>query len=180
MTVLTAVDVSGADDAWESAGFRVDGDVMRIGHVTFHIGVGTKGMPGWTLADATTVEPDVHPNGSTLLDHIVVFTDDPDRTTMTYADEGLELKRVRDVGNGTTQSFFRAGEVIVELVGPIPNVKSERLWGLAFTVADLDACAALLGEKLGKIKDAVQPGRRIVTLRHELCGLTVPIAFMSE
>ena len=48
-----------------------DGDVMRIGHVTFHIGVGAKGMPGWTLADAPTVEPDVHPNGSTLLDHIV-------------------------------------------------------------------------------------------------------------
>jgi hypothetical protein len=180
VTALAAVDVSGAADAWDAAGFRVEGDTMRIGHVRFRVGVGAKGMPGWTLAAAPTVESDTHPNGSTLLDHIVVFTDDPDRTTMTYADEGLEVKRVRDVGNGTTQSFFRAGEVIVELVGPIPNVTGERLWGLAFTVADLDACAALLGDKLGNIKDAVQPGRRIVTLRHESCGLTVPIAFMSE
>jgi hypothetical protein len=47
------------------------------------------------------------------------------------------------------------------------------------TVSDIDACAALLGDHLGPVKDAVQPGRRIATLRHEACGLTVPIAFMS-
>jgi hypothetical protein len=180
VTALVAVDVAGDAAAWQAAGFRVDGDTMRIGHVAFRIDVGDAGIPGWTLADAPTVEPDVHPNGSTLLDHIVVFTDDPDRTTVAYADRGLEVKRVRDTGRGTTQTFFRAGEVILELVGPIPKVTGEQLWGLAFTVADLDACAALLGAKLGRIKDAVQPGRRIVTLRHESCGLTVPIAFMSE
>jgi hypothetical protein len=58
-------------------------------------------------------------------------------------------------------------------------VTGERFWGLAMTVADIDACAALLGDRLGPVKDAVQPGRRIATLRHEACGLTVPIAFMS-
>ena len=89
------------------------------------------------------------------------------------------MRRVRDLGNGTTQTFFRAGEVIIELVGPIPDVDGERFWGLAFTVADLDACAALLGDALGAIKDAVQPGRQIATLRHKAVGLTVPIAFMS-
>jgi hypothetical protein len=46
-------------------------------------------------------------------------------------------------------------------------------------VNDLDACAELLGDRLGPIKDATQPGRRIATLRHEACGLTIPIAFMS-
>src|SRR5262249_26489340 len=113
-------------------------------------------------------------------DHLVIFTDDPDRTVNHYAAFDLDVRRVRDLGNGTRQTFFKAGEVILELVGPIPNVRGERLWGLAFTVSDLDACATLYGEHLGRIKDAVQPGRRIATLRHEAVGLTIPIAFMSE
>jgi hypothetical protein len=46
-------------------------------------------------------------------------------------------------------------------------------------VSDLDACARLFGERLGRIKDATQPGRRIATLRHKEFGLTIPIAFMS-
>lgn len=177
--VLAGVDVAGDADAWAEAGFFVEDDRMRIGHVELRLDVGNRGISEWTLADEPHVEPAAHPNGSTLLDHIVVFTDDPDRTTLSYADLGLEARRVREIGNGTTQTFFRAGEVIVELVGPIPNVIGERFWGLAMTVADLDACAALLGDRLGPIKDAVQPGRRIATLRHEACGLTVPIAFMS-
>jgi hypothetical protein len=36
---------------------------------------------------------------------------------------------VRDAGNGATQTFFKTGEVIIELVGPIPNVRGERPWG---------------------------------------------------
>ncbi len=116
-----------------------------------------------------------------LLDHLVVFTDDPQRSVLSYADLGLQVRRVRDLGNGKTQTFFRAGEVIIELVGPMDGTgdAGERLFGLSPTVSDLDACARLLGDRLGTIKDATQPGRRIATLRHEACGLTVPIAFMS-
>jgi hypothetical protein len=44
--------------------------------------------------------------------------------------------------------------------------------------SDLDALAARLGDKLGPIRDAVQPGRRIATLRRE-AGSSVPIAFMT-
>ena len=132
------------------------------------------------MSDAADSSTGSHANGTTILDHLVVFTDDSERTTKDYAEFGWEPRRVRDMGNGMTQTFFTTGEVIIELVGPNPSVRGERPWGLAFTVTDLDACAALLGEKLGRIKDAVQPGRRIATLRHEACGLTVPIAFMSE
>jgi hypothetical protein len=59
------------------------------------------------------------------------------------------------------------------------HVTAERFFGLSPAVNDLDACAELLGDRLGPIKDATQPGRRIATLRHEACGLTIPIAFMS-
>src|SRR5438309_2102515 len=82
---------------------------------------------------------------ATALDHLVVFSGDPDRTIETYAEIGLDVRRVREVGGGRTQTFFRAGEPIIEVVGPIPGVEGERFWGLAVTVADLDACTALLG-----------------------------------
>jgi hypothetical protein len=180
-TVLVGLDVAGDADAWRDAGFTVDDDgAMRVGHVRMQTGVGDRGIRAWTLADdPPLVEPAAHRNGSVLLDHLVVFTDDPARTTAGYEALGLEPRRVRELGNGTTQTFFRAGEVIIELVGPIDDVTGERLWGLAFTASDLDACAALLGDALGAPKDAVQPGRRIATLRHKQLGLTVPIAFMS-
>jgi catechol 2,3-dioxygenase-like lactoylglutathione lyase family enzyme len=176
---LVGLDVAGDADAWREAGFAVDADgALRLGHVRIRTGVGDTGISSWTLGDAATVEPAVHPNGAILLDHLVAFTDDPDRTVGTYADLGLEVRRVRELPNGNTQTFFRAGEVIIELVGPIAG-DGERLWGLSPTVADLEACARVLGDRLGRIKDATQAGRQIATLRHEAVGLTVPIAFMS-
>jgi hypothetical protein len=179
--ILDALDVAGDRAAWEAAGFAVDDDGrMRVGQVAFVTGAGSRGIGEWHLAPTAESSTIAHPNGATVLDHLVVFTDDSERTTNSYAEFGWEPRRMRDVGNGTTQTFFRTGEVIIELVGPIPNVRGERFWGLAFSVADLDACAVLLGENLGRVKDAVQTGRRIATLRHEACGLTVPIAFMSE
>ena len=178
---LVALDVAGGPDAWEAAGFAVDPDGgIRVGHVRMQCGVGERGIASWTLdGGAPGSEPAEHPNGVLLLDHIVVFTDDPARTTRQYEAIDLVPRRIREAGSGTTQTFFRAGEVIVELVGPVPDVAGERFWGLAFTVHDLDACARLLADALGGVKDAVQTGRRIATLRHKAVGLTVPIAFMS-
>ena len=179
---LVGLEVAGDADAWRAAGFGPHGDVVRLGAVDMVVGVGQGGIASWDV----TAEPrprllwaPAHPNGANALDHLVVFTDDPVRTTSKYEAMGLHRRRVREIGNGRTQTFFRAGEPIIELVGPIPDMHGEQFWGLAITVDDLDACAALLGDKLGRVKDAVQPGRRIATLRHEACGLTVPIAFMS-
>jgi hypothetical protein len=177
---LVGLDVAGEAEPWRAAGFTVDDDGgIRTGHLRMQTGVGERGISAWDLSDENDIEPATHPNGTTLLDHLVVFTDDPKRTTASYGALGMDARRERDLGNGTTQTFFTASEVIIELVGPIPNVDGERFWGLAFTVADIDACAALLAPAMGQIKDAVQAGRRIVTMRHKEVGLTVPIAFMS-
>ena len=95
---------------------------------------------------------------------------------------GSAFHYLAEIGNGRTQTFFRAGDVIIELVGPVERADEplgERIFGLSPAVNDLEACAELLGDRLGPIKDATQPGRRIATLRHEACGLTIPIAFMS-
>jgi hypothetical protein len=176
---LVGLDVAGDDDAWRAAGFAVDADgTLRLGHVRLRTGVGETGISGWELGDPDDARPAEHPNGAYVLDHLVVFTDDPDRTTQAYAELGLEVRRIREIGNGRTQTFFRAGEVIIELVGPVDE-SGERFFGLSPAVTDLDACAELLGDRLGPIKDATQPGRQIATLRHEACGLSIPIAFMS-
>ena len=78
------------------------------------------------------------------------------------------------------QVFFRLGEVVLEVVGgPQPSGDGPaRFFGLAFTVADLDATARYLGDRLHPAKGAVQPGRRIATLDRG-AGSTVAMAFMS-
>ena len=53
-------------------------------------------------------------------------------------------------------------------------------FGLALHVDDLDQTSEHLGEALGPIKAAVQPGRRIATFRHRALGISVPIAAMDH
>ena len=140
--------------------------------------------PSVDLADG----PTVHPNGTLIIDHVVLFTPDGGRTTAALESVGLKALRVRDTANygaPMRQTFFKAGEVIIELIGPEEPATDGSadgpagFFGLAFTVADLDAAAARLGPGLGTPKDAVQPGRRIATLRHRDLGMSVAIALMS-
>jgi hypothetical protein len=109
----------------------------------------------------------------------VITSQDPARTRAALEGRGFEVRRTVEMGD-RRYTFFRVGEAILELVGPAAadGDQPARLFGLAFTVVDLDATAAHLGPLLGTIKDAVQPGRRIATLRRE-AGLSVPVAFMS-
>jgi hypothetical protein len=114
----------------------------------------------------------------------VLITPDQQRTVAALETAGLRARRTRETdtyGAPFLQTFFRAGEVIVELIGPEePSGAGDAgFFGLAHTVDDLDATKALLGDGLGEIKDAVQPGRRIVTLRHKDFDVSVATAFMS-
>jgi hypothetical protein len=127
-----------------------------------------------------------HPNTAVDLDHVVVTSPDLARTIGALAHVGLEPRRTRDVGpadRAMRQVFFRLGDPtpILELVGPTEPAGTgpASWWGLTFTVADLDAAAARLGDGLGSPKPAVQPGRHIATLRHEALGVSVPVALMS-
>jgi hypothetical protein len=51
-------------------------------------------------------------------------------------------------------------------------------WGLALVAPDLDATVVGLSDRVSEIRPAVQPGRRIATLRRA-AGLTVPIALIT-
>lgn len=181
----------------------------RIGSVTVTLAgrAGGHGIRSWSLTGlpegtteidgVTTVAgtpggeppsaPGAHPNGVVLIDHVVMTTPDPERTIAALEAAGMVHRRTR-LADGydqpMRQDFFRLGEVILELIGPrTPDPahahRPARLYGLAHTVADLDATAATLGPRLTAPKDAVQPGRRIATLRTRDLDLSVPTAFLS-
>jgi hypothetical protein len=202
---IDEITVADPPEAWTAAGFTVDDDaIVRIGSVRIRL-VGRdagKRILGWSLRDvgldgdvidglSTTTsarvpaEPAEHPNGCLLIDHVVVATPDIERTTAAFESLGIANRRTRDsdtYGAPMRQRFFRLGEVILEVIGAADaaNDGPAFFYGLAHTVTDLDATKALLGDDLGTPKDAVQPGRRIATLRHKQVGMSVATAFMSR
>lgn len=191
-----------ADPAnWRAAGSSVaDDDTIVIGGVRLRLVPTTsgEGLVAWGLDDsdppasvdglvtvaaipppaAATVD---HPLGAIGIDHVVVATPDLERTSAAItAATGAPLRRIREVG-AMRQGFHRAGEVVVEVV-TLPDLPPgpAAFWGLVVTVADLDAAADLLGpERIGPIKDAVQPGRRIATVRID-AGLGCRVALISR
>jgi hypothetical protein len=130
-------------------------------------------LRGAAADESTPRESSAHPNGALAIDHLVAFTDDLDRTAGALVAAGGDLRRRGGPPElPAPMAFIRFGELIVELAeagGPV------RFWGLTVTVADLDALA---GPLLGAARPAVQPGRRIATVRPE-AGLSVALAFMG-
>jgi hypothetical protein len=158
------------------------------------------GIVGWTLSGVgdvppasidglvtETVDPQPpvyadHPLGAGSIDHVVVMTPDLERTSNAIAAAtGCELKRIREVGE-MRQGFHRIGRggLIVELVER-PEIEEgpARFWGLVLIVDALDEVCERMGTDLiGTPIDAVQPGRRIATVREE-AGLGLPLALMT-
>lgn len=143
------------------------------------------GLPDATDPDTGTADPrspaPPHPNGVVQLDHLVLVTPDLGRTTAALERAGIAARRTREAGRGRLQRFFRLGEVVLELVGPVEPAGDgpATFWGLAFSVDDIDATAAHLAGRISTPKPAVQPGRRIATLRAG-DAVSVPVAFLSR
>ncbi len=77
------------------------------------------------------------------------------------------------------------GEVILEVVEAPAGTRiagdrdgPARLWGISFLVEEFDRTAETLDGLLDEPRPAVQPGRRIATLRRD-AGLGPAIAFMT-
>lgn len=197
---LRAIRLEDDADAWRSAGFDVarDGAVHLSGLRVELERDDATGWSWWSDEDRTgdidaivttwVTEPPppaaAHPIGRIGVDHVVLRSPDLDRTTSAFEGLGIACRRVRDVGSDEKpfqQRFFRVGPVILELVGD-PSSSSEgpaSIWGLALTVDDLDTAVARLGPACGRAKDAVQPGRRIATVRTTDLGISLPVALMS-
>jgi catechol 2,3-dioxygenase-like lactoylglutathione lyase family enzyme len=189
---LEELEIADEPANWRALGFEVEDGVCQVSSVRLRlVGKGPRrGILGWKLRDgepAAAAAPP-HRNGVAGIDHVVLLSPDLDRTVEELRSEGFELRRIREgetPGGSTRQAFFRLGEPILEVV-QAPEGTSvasnpdgpARLWGIAFLVDDLDATGSAFGELLGTPRDAVQPGRKIATLRPE-AGLGPAIAFMT-
>jgi hypothetical protein len=194
---LAALRVADPPERWQALGFTVAGSSLRVGGIELELNAPGEGIVGWRVRTAEPVgEVDglptelagppppadaaqPHRNGAIGIDHVVVITPEFDRTAAALAGAGMELRRVREAPGGFRQGFRRLGPAILELVearGADPG--PARFWGLVVIVEDLDALARRLGDHLGEAKEAVQPGRRIATLKAS-AGLGEAVAFMS-
>lgn len=176
----------------------------RVGTVELRFEGDQGGVTGWTLAGASGVDreldglpttfgdfpdgemaegPPAHPNGATAIDHVVIQSPDVERTVAALEEIGLAERRRRvatEHSSPLLQVFFRTGEVIVELIGSPSKVGDgpAEFFGLAFTVADLEALGAA-GEPVGEMKPAIQPGRSRRSVRTADIGVSVPLLFLS-
>jgi hypothetical protein len=192
---------------WEALGFTVLSGCCQLGAVRLRLAgrAAGQGILGWSLRAIGSLELDglqtsrshaslpppapVHPNGVLAIDHVVAMSPALDRSVRALKDAGLDLRRIREQptpAGAPRQAFFRLGAVILEVVQEPDGVVEQaggadgpaRLWGLALLVEDLDAPVDGLAPHLGEARPAVQPGRRIATVRRS-AGLAVPVALMS-
>ncbi len=199
--------VADEPSSWSALGFAVDGDICVVGDVRIRLAGpdAGRGLAGWSLRDVAGTEldglptarsdreppdnPPAHPNGVAALDHVVAIAPALDRTVAALQGAGLDLRRIREEptpAGAPRQAFFRLGSTILEVVQePAEAIEraggAERpafFWGLAFVAPDLDATVAGLGDRVSEIRPAVQPGRRIATLRRA-AGLSVPVALIT-
>jgi hypothetical protein len=73
--------------------------------------------------------------------------------------------------------FFRCGDLIVEVVKrPVADSDQthDKLWGLSWRVADIDATRARLvaaGVGVSELRAGRKPGTRVVSVRDGTCGV---------
>jgi catechol 2,3-dioxygenase-like lactoylglutathione lyase family enzyme len=204
---LDELRVGDAPDAWRECGFEVEGSlcVLGEGRIRFAPEEGRRGLTSWSLRGLDSPELDglptatsdqpppgmspEHPNGIAAIDHVVAISSDLDRTVAGLEAAGLDLRRVREEptpAGAPRQAFFRLGATILEVVqepaeatGRHGGDRPAFFWGVAFVAPDLERTVAYLGaDRVSEIRDAVQPGRRIATLRRD-AGLSVPVALMT-
>ncbi len=201
MNRLVALHVGGALSPWQAIGLTFDASTCPLADVDVIVSGENPGLHGWTIdvGRDETIEIDgipthlvsgTSPSRTTSLigtqrivglDHVVVNTDDIDRTTnaITVA-LGLEVRRERQLGNGIVQRFHKLENTIIEVVsGPHIKEPGASLWGMVASVDDLFDLAEGLGEDItSPPKKATQPGRYISTVRGSV-GLGVPFALMT-
>ncbi len=200
MTRVEWLTVGGPVEPWQQLGLVVDQDgvVPLFGTGIRIAGDGDPGLRGWAVSG---VEPGAsedidglptervppatprfaeHPIGAIGLDHVVIVSDDLERTTAAIAaSTGAPCKRIREAGE-IRQGFHRLGSLVVEVVerSGLPAGPAT-FWGLVINVEDLDAAVERLGsDVIGEATPAVQPGRSIATVRGS-AGLGLPVALMT-
>ena len=107
------------------------------------------------------------------IDHIVVLVPDLDSAIGSFSRAGLE-PRLRMKVRDRPAVFFRAGPVIEVIESP---VRQASLFGIALAsevpLETLSLEWRSRGLDVGEIRPAIQPGRRIMTIRDLDAGLAI-------
>ena len=208
MVTIDELVLADEPERWAALGFTVTDGCAALGKVRVRLAGDRagRGILGWSLRGIAGVELDglptkrsesplpatapEHPNGVIAIDHVVAFSPALDRSVQALQDAGLDLRRIREQptpAGAPRQAFFRLGEEILEVVQEPADVVEQqggadrpaRLWGLALIAPDLDRTVQALAPHAGEARPAVQPGRRIATVRRS-AGLAAPVALMSR
>ena len=192
---------------WSALGFALAGAGCPLGSVRLRFAgqEAGSGVVGWSLRGITSVALDglptarsssamrapapPQPNGVLAIDHVVAISPALDRSVSALQAAGLELRRLREEptpAGAPRQAFFRLGEAILEVIQEPDDAierqggrdRPARFWGLALTVSDLERALEQMAPHAGSARAAVQPGRRIATLRRS-AGLSIPLALMT-
>ncbi|WP_315769232.1 MULTISPECIES: VOC family protein [unclassified Bradyrhizobium] len=112
------------------------------------------------------------------LDHVVISTEDPERSAALYgARLGLDMALDRTHQEWGQLMFFRCGDLIVEVVKrPVAggDAVHDKLWGLSWRVADIDAARERLlaaGVQVSEPRAGRKPGTRVMSLYSGTCGI---------
>jgi len=181
---LRALELAEDPASWAALGFCVADGRCVVGTTELRLRGGGGGITGWELDDAGGPPPPdpTHPNRVVGVDHVVLQAADLEAVVAGLERNGLPCRGRRAAGD-LRQAFHLLADALIEVVGPAqppPDADASwSFWGLTLVCEDLDAAAALLGERLGHVKDAVQPGRRIATVRAQEAGVHVPLAFIT-
>jgi catechol 2,3-dioxygenase-like lactoylglutathione lyase family enzyme len=118
------------------------------------------------------------PASITAMDHVVISTGDPERAAALYgARLGLDMALDRSHPDWGRLMFFRCGDLIVEVVhrpGKDDDAAHDKLWGMSWRVADIDATRARLvsaGVDASEVRSGRKPGTRVLTVRNGTCGI---------
>ena len=119
------------------------------------------------------------PNSNSVdyLEHIVVMTPDLDKAIAANEAIGVPCKRIREVGNGVRQAFFKLEQTVLEVVAPARGKTG--CWGIALMCGDIAKAVATArdgGLQATEPKLAIQGGQ-IARIVEPLDG--VAIAFMQ-
>ena len=116
----------------------------------------------------------------TAMDHVVISTTDPERAAALYgAGLGLDMALDRSHPEWGRLMFFRCGDLIVEVVhrpgkDATADKAHDKLWGLSWRVADIDATRTRLdsaGVDVSDVRTGRKPGTRVLTVRNGTCGI---------
>ena len=145
------------------------GVVTAIGPITLDIESRRHSLAKLCGTNANTVE---------YLEHIVVMTPVLDDAIKAHEAIGVPCKRIREVGNGARQAFFKLEQTVIEVVGPARGRPG--CWGLALMCTDIAKAVATArdnGLQATEPKPAIQGGQ-IARIVDPIDG--VAIAFMQS